>query len=121
MIDPTRADSALPGQAITPRAEAVQVAKQFEAIFVQQIVSKMRESADLLGENPMFGSGPGAQTYGGWFDSFMSEHLANSGRVGVAEGLMREFEATGQVERDESLEKTGGAEHDATRRIHQTV
>lgn len=95
MIDSVSSSS---GPKASSRDEAQKVASQFEAIFVQQIVSKMREGADYLGQNEMFGSGPGADTYNQWFDTFMSEHIASSGRIGVADSLMTHFEELGQVE-----------------------
>ncbi len=81
-----------------PRAEAEKVASQFEAIFIQQIVSKMREGTDYLGESEMFGSGPGSDTYSEWFDTFMSEHISGSGRVGVADALIKHLDDLGQIE-----------------------
>ena len=80
------------------RTEATKVANQFEAIFVQQIVSKMREGSNLLGEDSMFGSGPGADTYSDWFDTHMSEHLASSGRIGVADAILRQLDQLHQIE-----------------------
>ena len=90
-------DNKMLAPTVTPREEAQKVASQFEAIFVQQIVSKMREGANVMGGSSMFGEGPGADTYASWFDTYMSEHLADTGRVGVADSLMRHFEDLGQI------------------------
>jgi flagellar protein FlgJ len=79
------------------RAEAREVAGKFEAMFVQQVVAGMRESARIGDGEGMFGSGPGSDTYTQWFDSYMSEHLARSGGVGVADAILREIERLRQV------------------------
>jgi Rod binding domain-containing protein len=83
-----------PGAAL---ARAHRVAEHFEAIFVQQMVTNMRESTDLAGEGGMFGSGPGSSTYAQWFDTYMSEHLAATGEIGVADAILAQLERTGQL------------------------
>ena len=51
------------------RAEAEDVANQFEAVFVKTLVGALRSTASVGGEEGgMFGDGPGADTYAGWFD-----------------------------------------------------
>ena len=74
---------ALDAPAGSPRAQAHDVASQFEAIFVQQMVAAMRTSASN-GEGGMFGSGVGTDTYSAWFDSCMADHIAQGGGVGLA-------------------------------------
>ena len=61
-------------------------------------------------QNKMFGSGPGADTYGSWFDTFMSEHLSDSGRIGVADAIMTQLSEFGQIE---ALETKDQKESDA--------
>lgn len=110
------------GPGMTTRAQAQRVASQFESMFVQQIVSKMREGSDLMGENSMFGSGPGSNTYATWFDTYMSEHMAKSGRVGVADALMRQFEDLGQIIPEANQAGEGKASNDEREsRLDQTV
>ena len=96
-VEPTRGQNMIAPH-VSSREEAQGIASQFESLFVQQIVSKMREGANVMGGSAMFGSGPGSDTYASWFDTHMSDHLAKSGRVGVADSLMRHFEELGQIE-----------------------
>jgi Rod binding domain-containing protein len=67
----------------TPKAKAREVAIQFEEIFVQQMVTAMRTSADGIGGG-MFGADPGADTYSAWFDQCMSDQIADGGGIGLA-------------------------------------
>lgn len=85
-------------RATKQRQKALEVAQQFEEVFVRSLVSSMRESSSLGGEESgMFGSGPGADTYSGWFDQHMSENLMSDGGIGVTDVLMREFERHKQI------------------------
>lgn len=97
----TQAIQANSGPAKIGHAEATKVAQQFEAIFVQEIVSKMREQSNMLGDDSMFGSGPGANTYADWFDKYMSEHMSKSGRVGVADAIVSQLDRLHQLDDSE--------------------
>ena len=80
------------------REKALEVAQQFEEVFVRSLISTMRQSSSLGGEESgMFGSGPGADTYSDWFDQHMSENLMRDGGIGVSDVLMREFERHKQI------------------------
>jgi flagellar protein FlgJ len=80
------------------RAEALQVARQFEAVFVRSMIGNLRQTAQVMGEGGgLFGSGPGADTYADWFDQNLAEHIGEHGNVGVADVLMREFERWKQI------------------------
>jgi len=70
-------------QPATLRERARDVAGQFEAVFVQQMVSAMRSSADGLGGS-MFGVDAGSDTYSTWFDSCMAEHITHGRGIGLA-------------------------------------
>jgi hypothetical protein len=75
------------------RAEAQEVATQFESLFMQEIVKGMREGADVLGEGGVFGGGIGSDTFSQWFDQHMSAHLtdpeANGGNgLGVVDAIL---------------------------------
>ncbi len=74
------------------RAEAVEVAKSFEQLFVRSLVASMRSTAAMGGEGGMFGSGPGADTYADWFDGNVATEVAGSGRVGIAEAVIADLE-----------------------------
>lgn len=82
-----------------PRLEALETAQQFEQIFVQQMLAGMRKTAEMAGEDKLFGQGPGGDTYTQWFDNHLSAHLTNNGGLGIAETLMQDFERWGQIPR----------------------
>lgn len=74
-------------------AQARETAMQFEQIFVRQLVSTMRESSKVDSEEGgMFGSEPGSDTYGDWFDEKIAEQVSKNGKVGIADAVMRDFE-----------------------------
>jgi len=85
-------------RATQQREKALEVAQQFEEVFVRSLISTMRQSSSLGGEESgMFGSGPGSDTYSDWFDQHMSENLMRDGGIGVSDVLMREFERHKQI------------------------
>lgn len=91
------------------RQAALEVARQFEAIFVQSMVSSMRGSAQVTGEGGgMFGDGPGADTYADWFDQNLARELSTKGRIGIADTLMRDFERLKQIDPAPRPERTAG-------------
>jgi len=66
------------------------VAQQFEGLFLSMLVKQMRQS-------PMEGEGlfPGdsSDTYGGMFDTFMGQHLAETGGIGMSDSIQDAIEA----------------------------
>lgn len=60
------------------------VAQQFEGLFLSMLVKEMRQSQ--FGGEGLF-PGDGSDTYGGIFDTFMGEHLASNGGIGMAESI----------------------------------
>ncbi|MEI6128872.1 MAG: rod-binding protein [Planctomycetota bacterium] len=80
------------------RASALKLAKQFEEMFVQNMVSALRKTSEVGGEDSgMFGSGPGSDTYAQWFDQNLAEQVSSSGRLGVTDLLMKDFERNGEI------------------------
>lgn len=85
------------------RAEAWKTAVQFEKVFVQEMLSGLRKTAELGGEDGgpfasgLFGSGPGSETYTEWFDDSLAEQVVKTGRLGIADQIMEEFERWKQV------------------------
>lgn len=84
MFDP----SALAGRRIgsDPKAQE-EVGKQFEGVFASMMVKEMRSS---LEPETLFGGDKG-DVLGGLFDYFMGQHLAQSGRMGLAQVLQRQL------------------------------
>jgi flagellar protein FlgJ len=95
------------------RAEAEKVAHQFEAVFVKTLVGALRSTASVGGEGGgMFGDGPGADTYAGWFDQNVADHLAETGGLGVASAVLSDMERHGALA---SEEQTSGRREAASR------
>ncbi len=80
------------------RQRAAAVAGQFESVFVRTLVSSLRQTA-AIGGGGMFGDGPGADTYGDWFDQNLAEQIGRSGHIGIAEALMADFARAGAIDR----------------------
>ncbi len=67
-------------------AQPVELAKQFESLFVSMLVKEMRQTSS--GEEGMF-PGDSSDTYGGIFDMYMGQHIAENGGLGMAEMIGR--------------------------------
>ncbi|MCB9917126.1 MAG: rod-binding protein [Planctomycetes bacterium] len=85
------------------REEAVRAARQFEAIFVQMLVKDMRENDKVFGEG-LFGDGVGSDIHEGLFDTMLSDRLAESGRIGFADHIVRNWEQRGRVAKADERE-----------------
>ncbi|MEO0651331.1 MAG: rod-binding protein [Planctomycetota bacterium] len=60
------------------------VAREFESLFASMLVKEMRQTLP----QGLFGDGPGADTYSGWFDQHVGRQLAESGVFDLA-GVLR--------------------------------
>lgn len=65
------------------RAESV--GKEFESVFVSLLLKEMRNTLDT-GEGGLFGSEQ-SDTFGGMFDQFMGQHLAEASPLGIADAI----------------------------------
>jgi Rod binding domain-containing protein len=101
------------------RSKAEKVAGQFEAVFVKTLVSSLRQTASIGGEEGgMFGQGPGAETYAGWFDENVSDELSRTGGIGIASALLSEMERGGKIAKDpESVQKKAKKQADHIERL----
>ena len=74
--------------------DALKAARAFEEILVQTLVQSMRQT--LPGENGgIFGSGPGAGIYEGFFDQGVSEAIAPKLGLGLRDALVRQLTPKG--------------------------
>ncbi len=89
----------------TRHQQALEVAHQFEEIFVTMMVQSFRK-AQLSDGGGMFGSSVGSSTYEQWFDQHMSEHLAKNSGIGIADTLIRDFQRLGVLPKAEQYTKT---------------
>lgn len=70
---------ALPG----PAQGEAEIMKEFESVMLSMVLKQMRESSS---EDGMF-PGDNSGTLGGMFDTYMGEHLAESGGFGLMESF----------------------------------
>ena len=91
-------DRTLGAKAEPPQRErAENAARTFERVFVQQMVQHMRSSTGL-GDDGIFGGGPGSGTYEDWFDQHMAEHLTSARGIGLASSLLDQWERQGLIQ-----------------------
>jgi Rod binding domain-containing protein len=79
------------------RARAEKTAAQFEQIFVRTMVQSLRATSSLGEGGGMFGDGPGADTFGDWFDANLTEQISRTSRIGIEEALIADLERHGQI------------------------
>ncbi len=77
-----------------PNAELKEVAEQFEAIFLNQMLKQMREAklSDGIFDNQA------TEKYNSLLDMEQSKHLASSVNLGIADALMRQLGTKLKVE-----------------------
>lgn len=77
-----------------PNAELKEVAEQFEAIFLNQMLKQMREAklSDGLFDNSA------TEKYNSMLDMEQSKHLSSSVNLGIADALMRQLGSKLKVE-----------------------
>lgn len=90
-IDAQNTRVARHGGANAQDAQLQKAARQFEALFLQQLLGEMRKSA---GESGGLGSSAGAGIYESMVDQAVADHMTEGRGVGVASYLYRQW--TGQ-------------------------
>lgn len=80
---------------------AEEMAKDFEAMFLSQIIKGMRQS---LESGSLF-AGDSGDVQGGLFDQYMGQHLAEAGGVGLAATIRRQL---AQQESPPHVDNTSG-------------
>ena len=77
-----------------PNAELKEVAEQFEAIFLNQMLKQMREAklSDGLFDNSA------TEKYNSMLDMEQSKHLSSSVDLGIADALIRQLGSKLEVE-----------------------
>ena len=63
------------------------VGQQFESLFVSMLLKEMRATSS---EDGMF-AGDSADVYGGLFDTFLGQHVASQGALGIADMINRQI------------------------------
>ena len=78
-------------------ASSEKVAADFEGLFVSQLLKEMRSTL----EDGLF-AGEGSDAYGGLFDMYLSQHISQTGGLGIKDAILSSIESsqyTGVVER----------------------
>lgn len=78
-------------------------AKQFEALFTQQLLKSMREAK--LGDDPM--AGDQGEFYQGMFDQQLSMQIASGKGLGIADMLVRQLQGPATAETTETARQPG--------------
>ena len=90
-------------------SEAEAVSREMESLFATLLVSELRKG---LGDG-FFGSGPGADTFNGWFDEQIGSSLASRSSLGlteqIQEAIIREQEAKAAA--NERASQEGGEQN----------
>jgi murein DD-endopeptidase MepM/ murein hydrolase activator NlpD len=98
VIDPLLDATQLGPQPIERREELRQAAQAFEALFLQTLVQRMRESQL---EEGFFGTGTGGAVYDGMFEQFLADELAEQGPLGIAHLLEERWLGSGEAVNDD--------------------
>jgi Rod binding domain-containing protein len=85
--------------------EVEKVARDFEAAFLTILLKEMRQT---LEPNTMF-EGDKSDVYGGMFDQFLGEHLAQAGALGIARMVKHHLTATKDTHEHTNPQSPSGA------------
>jgi len=77
-------------------AANAKVASEFEGMLVSILLKQMRQT---IGGDGLF-AGENSDTYGGLFDLYMSDHISQSGGLGIA-SIIETYLARNETETDE--------------------
>lgn len=80
---------------------AQEAARQFESIFMSILLKEMRQS---IGDGGLF-AGDSSDVFGGMFDLYMGEHLANSTNLGVSDLVNKQLEKYSNVQNQENAQQ----------------
>lgn len=86
------------------KGDAKDTAKQFETLFATMLVRELRRSMP----EGIFGDGPGADVYEGWFDEHLGNALAQRDSLGLA-GMIRTSIGHAQAAKDAAAAGEAGA------------
>lgn len=81
---------ALPGAsaAAHPKSAAAEAARRFEGLMISTLL-KQSLGGGPLGDGGVFGNGPGSDVYQGFLETYLADHLAKAGGLGLARTLER--------------------------------
>jgi Rod binding domain-containing protein len=90
---PAAGGPAAPTNLVRPMAQRDidHVAEGFDAMFASLLIKQMRQTLDQEGDGGMFGKDSG-DVLGGLFDTFMGDHLAKAGGLGIGKMVKHQLE-----------------------------
>jgi murein DD-endopeptidase MepM/ murein hydrolase activator NlpD len=100
VIDPVLDGTRLEPRPIERREELRRAAQAFEALFLETLVQRMRESQL---EEGFFGSATGGSVYDGMFEQFLADELAARSPLGIAGLVEGRWLERGEVGSDEAV------------------
>jgi Rod binding domain-containing protein len=83
-----------PARAKIPNQDPQKVAQDFESLFTSMMLKEMRKT---LEPGTLFGEDSN-DVYGGMFDQFLGQHMANSNGIGLANMVQQTLERSIQAE-----------------------
>ena len=93
-------------RAVLDRDEAEKAARGLESIFLQMLIKDMRKNASAMGGEGFFGKGVGSGMKEDLFDSMLAERISKTGRIGLADSMLRDWEEAGRIPpREDPLRK----------------
>jgi soluble lytic murein transglycosylase-like protein len=95
-----------------------QVANQFEALFYGQLIRAMRSTVP---ENGFWGQGGGSKIYRQLHDQALADRMADSGGLGIAELIVRQFQNPVDGSEQPTNQAIGAAHLPAAYRRHAAV
>jgi len=78
--------AATAAQSSPQQHELNEAAQRFESLLLSQVLSSA-----LPEDSSLMGTGPGAHIYRGWLETYLAEHLAEAGGLGLQDTIIREF------------------------------
>jgi Rod binding domain-containing protein len=73
---------------VNEHEKAREVAQKFEGLIISSLLKSALGGEESKG---LFGEGPGADVYQGFFETYMADHLARAGGLGLSSILERSF------------------------------
>lgn len=94
------------------RKRAEKTAAEFEQMFVRTMVSSLRSTASIGGDD-MFGKGPGSDTFADWFDQNLAEQVSSTSDVGIAKSLLQDLERHHEIPADAQQKARAAADRNS--------
>tara|TARA_R110002072_G_scaffold289256_1_gene456196 strand:+ start:180 stop:461 length:282 start_codon:yes stop_codon:yes gene_type:complete len=85
-INPISGPAPAAPQSSPQQAQLEEAAQRFESLLLSQVLSSA-----LPEDSSLMGKGPGSHVYRGWLETYLADHLAEAGGLGLQETIIRDF------------------------------